>query len=73
MPATLYGRTIDLEPDDDGGMVTDVLVIARHVRLTDDGHTEDCISISATTSTGRIMQTGMIHAAADAISKEDDL
>lgn len=63
MTTTIYGHEIELEPDDDGGMVTDVLVIARHVRLTDDGRASDTVSMSGTTQTTGIVQGGMIATA----------
>ena len=56
-------------------MVTDVLVIARHVRTSDDGRPEGTISLSGTTTTTTttgIVQLGMLHTALASATDPDD-
>ena len=62
-PAILYGHDLDLFDPDEGGLVTDVIVLARVVRYDDDGRAEDSMLLSSTRNTGGIIQAGMLSAA----------
>lgn len=61
--ATVHGQTIPLTPIDDGGVVTDVIVIVRAVEFDDDGRAHDSIYVDATRSTTEVLHTGMLAAA----------
>ena len=68
----LYGHDIDLTAlADDDGMVTDVLVLARTVRFSDQGRAEDALFISGTRSTTYMVQLGILHAALESLGMED--
>ena len=68
----IYGHDIDLTAlADDDGMVTDVLVLARTVRFSDQGRAEDALFISGTRSTTYMLQLGILHAALESLGMED--
>ena len=68
----LYGHDVDLTAlADDDGMVTDVLVLARTVRFSDQGRAEDALFISGTRSSTYMLQLGMLHAALESLGMED--
>lgn len=74
-PTTIYGHTVGLWQPDDGGLITDVVVLARVVRYDDDGCAEDSLLMSTTRSTGMIVQAGILATAMDAAGawgQEDD-
>lgn len=74
-PINIYGHTLNLWQPDDGGLITDVVVLARVVRYDDDGDAADALLMSATRSTGKIVQAGILSAAMDAAGawgREDD-
>lgn len=68
--AEIYGHRVSLPEPDDGGMVTDVIVLARIVHM-DGAQTRDMLAMAATPQTTGIVQLGMI-AAADASCSEWD-
>ena len=60
----IYGHEVELTAlADDDGVVTDVLVLARTVRFSDDGRAEDALFTSVTRSSTYMLQMGMLHAA----------
>ncbi len=63
--AILYGHDLDLFDPDEGGLVTDVIVLARVVRYNDDGRAMDAMILSSTRNTGGIIQGGMLSTALD--------
>ena len=68
----IYGHDVDLTAlADDDGMVTDVLVLARTVRFSDQGRAEDALFISGTRSTTYMVQLGILHAALESLGMED--
>ena len=70
--SNIYGHDVDLTAlADDDGMVTDVLVLARTVRFSDQGRAEDALFISGTRSTTYMLQLGMLHAALESLGMED--
>ena len=70
--SNIYGHDIDLTAlADDDGMVTDVLVLARTVRFSDQGRAEDALFISGTRSSTYMLQLGMLHAALESLGMED--
>lgn len=74
-PTDIYGHTLNLWQPDDGGLITDVVVLARVVQYDDDGDATDALLMSATRSTGKIVQAGILAAAMDAAGAaggEDD-
>lgn len=66
MKHTINGCEIEIDAPDDGGLVTDVVVLTRVVRHSDDGRLADSILINSTTQTTGIIQAGML-AVADGI------
>ena len=68
----LYGHELDLVELEDDEIPTDVIVIARTVRHTEDGRLEDAISISTTRMTTGLIQRGMIHEALDCLVSGDE-
>lgn len=61
----LYGHDLSLFDPDEGGLVTDVIVLARAVHYDDDGRAADSMILSSTRNTGGIIQAGMLSAALD--------
>ena len=67
----IYGHHINLPEPNPGGMVTDVIVLARIVHM-DGAQTRDMLAMSATTQTTGIVQLGMISAAGASCSDWDE-
>lgn len=57
--ASLYGHDVQLEDIDSDETITDVIVLARTVRVLDDGTITDATCVSATRQTTGIIQQGM--------------
>ena len=67
----IYGHHINLPEPNPGGMVTDVIVLARIVHM-DGAQTRDMLAMTATTQTTGIVQLGMISAAGASCSEWDE-
>ena len=71
MKIEIYGHDIELT-DPEGEIVTDVIVLARSVRNTDDGRIEDSLLASTTWTTTGMIQRGMLGDAKDALEAPDE-
>jgi hypothetical protein len=58
----IYGKKIDLQPlGPEGGIVTDVMVLARVVRYGAGPRAEDVILVSSTDSTTGVIAQGVLN------------
>ena len=64
--AHIYGHDLGLYEPADGGLVTDVVVLARVVRYDDDGDATDSLLVSSTRNTDGIVLSGILSAALSA-------
>lgn len=56
---TIYGHEVPLEDLEPGETVTDVIVLARAVRMEDDGTISDALLVTGTPQTTGLVQEGM--------------
>lgn len=67
----IYGHEVELTAlAVDDGMVTDVMVLARTVRFSDQGRAEDALFISGTRSSTYMLQLGMLHSALESLGMD---
>lgn len=64
--AHIYGHDLGLYDPEDGGLITDVVVLARVVQYDDDGDATDSLLVSSTRNTGGIVLSGILSAALSA-------
>ena len=70
--AHIYGHDLGLYEPAEGGLVTDVVVLARVVRYDDDGDATDSLLVSSTRNTGGIVLSGILSAALSATEWEHE-
>ena len=68
----IYGHDINLTEAEEGEIITDVMVLARAVRHTDEGGLEDFILSSSTRTTTGMIQSGMLTFAMDSMMSSED-
>ncbi|GAB3191822.1 hypothetical protein [Nesterenkonia suensis] len=56
---TIYGHAVPLEELEPGDTVTDVIVLARAIRMEDDGTISDALLATGTPQTTGLIQEGM--------------
>lgn|GEM_PF-2747507 len=70
--ATIYGLDIDIDEPTDGGVVTDIIVLARVVYMDDDGTVDDFVRVATTKTTTGIIYAGMLATVDDGDPREED-
>lgn len=68
----IYGNEVDLEDPQTGDTITDVLVLARAVQISDDGTMADALLVSSTPQTTSMIQKGMLAHLGSMLDTEDN-